>query len=526
MSYFPEITTMAEVSRYHAQRRGAAVALVFEDETVDYLTFDRRCTQIANGLAAMGVRKGHRIAFIGKNSPDYFELLFGAAKAGVVMVPVSWRLAAMEVDYILSDGEVKVLFSDAEFLPLLAKSPAAQKITTVTMIGGSEFRAWRDSQSSDDAMPEVSPNDIFIQLYTSGTTGYPKGVQLPHGNFFAIEKARVAAGSPDEELFEWNLWGPDDVGLITMPCFHISGTGWGVVGLYAGAKNVVMREFSPEGVLKSFNQHGVTKLLLVPTAIQMVLDHPHAATTNFDSLKYLCYGASPIPLEILKRAIVVFNCQFVQMYGLTETTGAITFLPAKDHEVGGNQRMLSAGRAVYGMELAIFDGEGRRLAAGEIGEICVRTPTLMAGYWKLPERTAECIDAQGWFHTGDAGCLDEDGYVYIKDRIKDMIVSGGVNVYPAEIENALYAMPEVAEAAVIGVPDPKWGEAVLAIIVPREGAKLDAERVMEFCRDRIASYKIPRRIELVSALPRNGTGKVMKTELRKPYWSAHDRQVG
>jgi acyl-CoA synthetase (AMP-forming)/AMP-acid ligase II len=526
MSYFPEITDMAEVPRYHAQRRPTKSALVYEGESTDYQTFDRRCSQVANGLAAMGAAKGDRIAWIGKNSSDYFELLFGAAKAGVVMVPISWRLAPMEIDYIVTDGDVRLIFSDAEFAPVLAKSPAARSIPNIIMTGGGEFRAWRDAQSDIDPRIAVSPSDVFIQLYTSGTTGHPKGVMLPHGNFFVIEKQRVSAGSPDEDLFEWNLWGPDDVGLITMPCFHISGTGWGVVGLYAGAKNIVMREFSPEGVLNSFNDHGVTKLLLVPTAIQMVLDHPKAANTNFDSLKYLAYGASPIPLEILKRAIQVFQCEFVQMYGLTETTGAITFLPAKDHEVGGNQRMLSAGRAVYGMELAIFDGEGKRLPPNEVGEICVRTPTLMSGYWKLPDRTAECIDAEGWFHTGDAGCLDEDGYVYIKDRIKDMIVSGGVNVYPAEIENALYAMPEVAEAAVIGVPDQKWGEAVMAFIVPREGAKIDANGVMTFCRDRIAGYKIPRQIEFVQALPRNGTGKVLKTELRKPYWSGRERQVG
>lgn len=527
MSYFPEITTMADVSRYHAERRPTKIALVYEGEQIDYRTFDQRCSQVANGLAAIGVKKGHRIAFVGKNSSNYFEVLFGAAKAGVAMVPISWRLAPMEIDYILADGEVKAIFADDEFRPLLAKSPTAQKIPTITLVGGNEeYRMWRDSQSNADPKAEVLPSDIFIQLYTSGTTGHPKGVQLPHGNFYAIEKARVSAGSPDEELFEWNLWGPEDVGLITMPCFHISGTGWGVVGLYAGAKNIVLREFSAEGVLNSFKDHGVTKLLLVPTAIQMVLDHPDSATTNFDSLKYLCYGASPIPLEILKRAIQVFDCQFIQMYGLTETTGAVTFLPAKDHEVGGNERMLSAGRPVYGMEMAIMDAEGRKLPTGEIGEICVRTPTIMAGYWKLPERTAECIDAEGWFHTGDAGCLDADGYIYIKDRIKDMIVSGGVNIYPAEIENALYEMPEVSEAAVIGVPDSKWGESVLAVIVPKAGAKIDANAVVNFCRDRIAGYKIPRQFEFVAALPRNGTGKVMKTELRKPYWSGRDRQVG
>jgi len=525
MSYFPEIVTMADVPRFHARERGDMVALVYGAESTTYRSFDAHCSQVANGLAALAVKPGDRIAFIGKNSADYFEVLFGAAKAGAVMVPISWRLAPLEIDYILKDGDIRALFVDDEFREALSRAPAAASIETIILEGG-DFRSWRDKQSSADPQIAVKPEDIFVQLYTSGTTGHPKGVQLAHGNFYALERARHLAGAHDDPLFAWNIWGPEDVGIITMPCFHISGTGWGIVGLYAGAKNVVLREFTPDGVLRALNEHGGTKLLLVPTAIQMVLDHPLAATTDFSSLDYLCYGASPIPLEILKRAIQTFKCQFVQMYGLTETTGAVTFLPAADHEVGGNARMRSAGRAVPGIELLARDAQGNDLPPGESGEICVRTPTIMRGYWKLDSETRKCIDPDGWFHTGDAGYLDKDGYVFIQDRIKDMIVSGGVNIYPAEIENALYAHPDVSEASVIGVPDSKWGESVLAFIVLKPGASASAEAITSFCRERIAGYKIPRTIEFLTVLPRNASGKVLKTQLRQPYWAGMERQVG
>ena len=526
MSYFPEIVTMGDVPRFHARERPDVTALVFGDEAISYRDFDIRCSRIANGLHKLGVSPGDRIAWIGKNSAAYFELLFGGAKAGAVMVPISWRLAPMEIDYILQDGKIKAIFVDEEFRGLIARAPTAAATPTIYMEGSDAFAAWRDAQSSVDPMSPVSTGDVFIQLYTSGTTGHPKGVQLPHGNFFVIEKTRAAHGFPDQELFEWNTWGPEDVGIVTMPCFHISGTGWGVVGLYAGAKNVVLREFTPQAVLSGLNDHRGTKIILVPTAIQMLMDHPDCAKADFSALKYMCYGASPIPLEILKRAVQMFQCEFVQMYGLTETTGAVTFLPAHDHEIGGNERMRSAGRAVYGVELAILDSDGVKVEPGVVGEICVRTPTIMAGYWGMPEETQKTIDANGWFHTGDAGYLDADGYVFIKDRIKDMIVSGGVNIYPAEIENALYAHEGIAEAAVIGVPDTKWGESVKAFVVLSPGANASADSIINFCRERIAGYKIPRSIEFMSQLPRNASGKVLKTELRKPYWADQERQVG
>lgn len=525
MTYFREIRTMADVPRFHGRHRPDRTALVFQDEVQSYSEFDRRCSRVANGLEALGVRRGDRIAFIGKNSAAYFELLFGGAKAGAVMVPISWRLAPPEIDYILKDGEIRAIFVDDEFLGTLRLAPHCERLPVVCMVGSGAFDQWREAQSPEDKDRGVKPSDVFVQLYTSGTTGHPKGVQLPHGNFYAHEAARANAGFPDPDLFEWNEWGPNDVGVITMPCFHISGTGWGIVGLYAGAKSVVLREFSPDGVLDAMNRHGGTKLLLVPTAIQMVLDHPHCEHADFSSLKYLCYGASPIPLEVLKRAIDRFQCQFVQMYGLTETTGAVTFLPAHDHDVAGNDRMRSAGRAVFGVELSIRNSSGVPLPVGETGEICVRTPTVMTGYWKLPDATRACIDADGWFHTGDAGAMDTDGYVYIKDRIKDMIVSGGVNIYPAEIENALYAHPDVKEAAVIGVPDDKWGEVVKAFIVLKPGAAPTPDDIAAFCRERIAGYKVPRSMEFLENLPRNASGKVLKTDLRKPYWAGRDRQV-
>lgn len=523
MTYFPEIRTMADVPRFHGRTRPDTPALIFEGEITDYRDFDRHCSQVANGLGAMGVMRGDRVGFIGKNSAEYFELLFGAAKAGAVMVPISWRLAPMEVDYILRDSEIKALFVEDEFLPLIQRASAAGDVTVKSM---DSHKTWLRTQSEADPMIPIDPRDIFIQLYTSGTTGHPKGVQIPGGNLYALLQLREESGAPPDKALEWNDWGPDDVSILIMPCFHLSGTGWGIVGLYAGAKNVILREFEPGNVLRAMHEHGGTKLLLVPTAIQMVLDHPDCANTDFSSLKYLCYGASPIPLPLLKRAMETFRCEFVQMYGLTETTGAIAYLPADDHDIAGNTRMRSAGKPVFGVELSIRDAEGRPVPTGVTGEICVRTPTIMLGYWKMPEETTKCIDTDGWFHTGDAGYLDADGYVYIQDRIKDMIVSGGVNIYPAEIENALFAHPDVSEAAVIGVPDSKWGESVLAFIVPKPGKHPDPKAIEAFCRERIAGYKIPRKIEFVDALPKNGTGKVMKTELRKPYWADQERQVG
>ena len=531
MAIHPEVRTLGDVPRFHRGTRGASVALIDGDRTTTYGDWHGRCARVAQGLAAAGVVLGGRIGFIGRNSDTYFDVLFGAAMAGAVLVPVNWRLAPAEVEYIVTDAGVEMLFVDADHAGLIERcEPALSSVHTIVAWGGAHprwrsYHAWLQAQPDEDPGIRADPEDPVLQIYTSGTTGHPKGVQLPHRAFFALEAARLGSDDADDPMWAWNVWGPADVSLINMPCFHISGTGWGILGLNNGACNVVLPQFDPGAVLDAIDRYRVTKLVVVPTGIQMMLDHPRCATTDFSSLAYFCYGASPIPLDLLKRAVNTFQCGFVQMYGLTETCGAATFLPADDHDLGGNPRMRSAGRPAAGVEVTIRDAEGHELPCGETGEICIRTPAMMLGYWNKPEATAETMTTDGWFRSGDAGYLDDDGYVYIQDRYKDMIVSGGVNIYPAEVESAIYGHPDVAEVAVIGVPDDKWGEAVKAIVVARPETAPDAAAILDFTRERIAGYKVPKSVTFADVLPRNASGKVLKTELRKPFWAGRERQV-
>jgi acyl-CoA synthetase (AMP-forming)/AMP-acid ligase II len=296
------------------------------------------------------------------------------------------------------------------------------------------------------------------------------------------------------------------------------------MGLYHGAKGVIAREFDPTKVLDFFEQSGVTKLFMVPAAMQFVVRQPRARQVDFSRLKYMLYGASPIPAALLKECIEVFGCGFVQMYGMTETTGTIVALPPEDH-IEGLERMRSAGKALAGVELAILDANGNKLPAGEVGEIATRSGSNMVGYWNLPEATAKTLDSEGWLRTGDAGYMDNDGYLYIHDRIKDMIISGGENIYPAEVESAICDHPDVAEVAVVGVPDEKWGEAVKAIVVMKPGKNATGSDIINFTRERIAGFKTPKTVEFIQALPRNASGKILRRHLRDPYWEGRDRKV-
>jgi acyl-CoA synthetase (AMP-forming)/AMP-acid ligase II len=517
--------TLAEMVRDRAKSCGDAIAFEFEGRATTFAEFDINTNRVANGLKALGVKPGERIAYLGKNSDIYFELLLGAMKANVVTAPVNWRLAGPEVAFIVADCNAPVLFVGPEFVTLVRnikdKLPGVRTIIT-TEGGASEwqdFAAWRDAQSADDPDVEVTAKDIAIQLYTSGTTGRPKGAMLSHANFFNLVQTGNEAEKPD-----WNKWTAEDVSLLAMPIFHIGGSGWGLMGLYHGAKGVIARDFDPTKVLDFFEQDGITKLFMVPAAMQFVVRQPRARQVDFSRLKYMLYGASPIPAALLKECIEVFKCGFVQLYGMTETTGAIVALPPEDH-VEGLERMRSAGKALHGVELAILDPNGNRLPPGEVGEIATRSGSNMTGYWNLPEATARTLSKDGWLRTGDAGYMDKDGYLYIHDRIKDMIISGGENIYPAEVESALCDHPDVAEAAVIGVPDDKWGEAVKAIVVMKPGKSASATDIINFTRERIAGYKTPKSVEFIDALPRNPSGKILRRHLRDPYWADRERQV-
>jgi fatty-acyl-CoA synthase len=519
-----EPANLADMIRAQGKMRGYTTAFEFEGRRTSFAGLDIHTNRVANGLKALGVKPGERVAYLGKNSDIYFELLLGAMKANVVMAPVNWRLAGPEIAFIVEDCKAAVLFVGPEFVEqvrgIQAQLPSVR--TFMATEGGApdwlDFTAWRDAQSGDDPRVAIGDRDIAIQLYTSGTTGKPKGAMLSHANFLSLVRAGGA------ERPDWNKWSADDVSLVAMPVFHIGGSGWGVLGLYHGARGVIAREFDPTKVLDFFEKSGITKLFMVPAAMQFVVRQPRAREVDFSKLKYMLYGASPIPAALLKECIEVFKCGFVQMYGMTETTGTIVALPPEDH-VEGLDRMRSAGKALPGVELAILDADGNKLPAGEVGEIATRSGSNMAGYWNLPEATAKTLDKDNWLRTGDAGYLDKDGYLYIHDRIKDMIISGGENIYPAEVESAICDHPDVAEVAVVGVPDDRWGEAVKAVVVMKPGKKATPSDIIGFTRTRIAGFKTPKSVDFIEALPRNASGKILRRHLRDPYWAGKDRQV-
>lgn len=523
---FERMRTLGDVARYHAEARPDAVALSFEGRDTTFADFDRHTNQVANALIAAGLETGDRVAYVGKNSDWYFELLIGAAKAGVVTTPIGWRLAAPEIAYIVADSDAKLVFVGPELIAHVEEVAAELTHRPVVIAMEPEgagdhrtFEAWRDGQAETDPNKPIATSDIAIQLYTSGTTGRPKGAMLTHDNLLAMR--REAGKSP----LAWNQWGPHDVSLVAMPVAHIGGTGWGLVGLLNGAKGVVAREFDPTKVLDYIEKDRISKMFMVPAALQIVVRLPRAREVDYSRLSHILYGAAPIPLDLLRECMEVFGCGFVQQYGMTETTGTVVYLPPEDHDPAGNKRMRAAGLPMPGVELKVIDEAGNALPPNTVGEVAVRSASTMKGYWKLDEATARTIDAEGWLRTGDAGYLDEDGYLFIHDRVKDMIISGGENIYPAEVESAVYGHPHVAEVAVIGVPDEKWGEAVKAVVAPKPGVTPDAADIIAFARTRIAHFKAPKSVDFVTALPRNASGKILRRELRAPYWEGRERQV-
>jgi long-chain acyl-CoA synthetase len=521
---FDAMRTLGDVARYHAGQRPDAVALAFEGRETTYRQLDRRSSQAAGALIAEGVGKGDRIAYLGKNSDHYFELLFGAAKIGAVMAPIGWRLAPAEVAYIASDAQAKMLFVGPEVIDCALQIGAdLPGVAIVAMERGEHgwptYEAWRDVQDNADPLAEIAETDVAVQLYTSGTTGRPKGAMLTHLNILGGRRRAL------EARMAWNEWGPDDVSLVAMPVGHIGGTGWGIVGLVNGAKGVVAREFDPFRVLDYIEQDRISKMFMVPAALQIVVRQPKARQVDYSRLKYILYGASPIPLDLLRECMEVFGCGFCQQYGMTETCGTIVYLPPEDHDPAGNARMRAAGLPMPGVEIKVVDEAGASVPTGAVGEVAIRSVSNMAGYWRLPEATAATVGPDGWLRTGDAGYLDADGYLFIHDRVKDMIISGAENIYPAEVESAVYGHPAVAEVAVIGVPDEKWGEAVKAIVALKAGASPDAEDIIAFARTRIAGFKAPKSIDFIAALPRNASGKILRRELREPYWVGRERRV-
>lgn len=519
--------SFCDVVREHAATQPEVIAFTYGSDDISFADIDAGADRVAGGLIALGVQPGDRVAFLGKNHPLYFEAFLGANRIGAVMTPVNWRLAAPEVAYILDNCQAQVVFVGEGFADLLtairADCPRVSQVIGIDAhdFAGTDYRTWRDGFPATPPAHRVRAGDDALQLYTSGTTGKPKGAVITHG---ALLSSRDATAS-GEALRSWQEPIPGDVTLLAMPCFHISGTGSGIGTLVAGTNAIVLPEYDPTKALELIQNYNISKIFLVPAAIQILLNHPGVAETDFSRLKYVTYGASPIPLELMREAMRVMGCGFVQMYGMTETSGTIVALDPEDHVPEGSPRMRSVGKPLAGVEIKVIDEAGNPVPAGTVGEIATRSNKNMRGYWNNDEATAATVDAEGWLRTGDAGYLDEDGYLYIHDRVKDMIISGGENVYPAEVENALYSHPAVADVAVIGVPDAKWGEAVKACVVLKPGEHLSEADLIAHARTLIAGYKCPKTVDFIPALPRNPSGKILRRELRAPYWVGKDRAV-
>ncbi len=518
-----KVGDLGSIVRDNARKQPSAVSLVLGDKEVTWAQLLSRSAQVAQGLRRAGVKSQDRVAFLDKNGIEHFEVFYGCALLNAVSVDVNWRLAAPEVAFIVNDSQAEVLIVGQEFVAILdAIVNDLANVKTVIVIGGhpnhNDYERWVSAQPPVDPKVSTKPSDIAFQLYSSGTTGRPKGVMLTNDNFFALLPAAR------------DVWGMSakTINLVAMPLFHIGGGGWATAGQFTGAKSIIVRDINPAEILTLIEKHRITHGFLVPVLLQFALAMPNIGTTDFSSLELIAYGASPISEAVLEGAIKAFKCPFMQVYGLTETTGVVTVLGPEDHDLSSANkgRLRSCGKPFTGIELRIVDSEtSKDVPVGDVGEIWIRSRQIMKGYWNMPEETAKSIVKGGWFRSGDAGYFDKDGYVYIFDRVKDMIVSGGENVYPAEIENALMAHPAIADVAIIGVPDDKWGEVPMALVVRKPDTQVTEQEIIAFARERLAGFKTPKSVDWVDALPRNPSGKILKKILREPYWVGRSRQV-
>ncbi|MBV9607178.1 MAG: long-chain-fatty-acid--CoA ligase [Solirubrobacterales bacterium] len=500
---------VADVVRDHAVGRADVVAVRCGERSLTYAELDDRSNRLAQALLAAGVRAGDRVAHLDRTAPEIIELLFATSKIGAVTVPLNWRLAAAELHTIVADAGCRVMIAGPSYRSVAREIATGVPRSLEVIDTGEDYEQRLQACAAVDPGHRGAAGDVAVQMYTSGTTGLPKGVLTTQRNLAA---AYLSA-------HVW-LFDSRSVSLTPLPMFHIGGIGWTYLGLVNGATTILVSEFDAAQVIDLLEHERVTNAVFVPTILQMLAAVPGAAERDYSSLRSITYGASPITTPVLRAALRTFRCPLFGVYGLTETTGGVIQLRPEDHDAAGSRQHLlrSAGHPLPWVEMRIVDPlDGSECGPDRVGEVWLRAPNVMAGYYNRAAETSAALTPDGWLRTGDGGYRDEDGYLFLTDRIKDMIVSGGENIYPIEVEEVISQHPAVAEVAVIGVPSERWGETVKALVVLAPGALVDAEELVGFARERLAGYKLPRSVEFVAELPHSPAGKVLKRELRARF---------
>lgn len=516
----PPATYLPDFLEHRAAERPDQPCWIFGERTWTWAGAWESVRQAAGALLADGVERGDRLAILDKNDPAVLQVLLGGSQIGAATTVVNWRLAGDELTYVLDDCQAEILFVGHQLLDQLnLVRDRLLHVHKIVVVGGEhdEFEAWIAAGTPTDRLAQVEPDDICMVMYSSGTTGRPKGVQLSQHAMVEHSINGLGDASYDD----------GDMLLVAMPMFHVGGTSYALLGPVVGAPAYIVSEVDAQ-LLAGGMVAGCTHVFLVPAVVAALIAAGPQAMALFSRLKAFGYGAAPMPLPVLRAAMEAWpDTDFQQVYGMTEFGGVITVLNDAAHrDTDHPERLVSAGKPVPHAEMRVVDPFTLEdVAPGGSGEVWFRTPQATAGYIGKPEATAELITPDGWVRTGDLGRVDEDGFLFIEDRITDMIITGGENVYSPEAERVLAEHPAVQEIAIIGVPDDQWGETVKAVVAFKPGQAASPEELIAYARERLASYKAPSSIDIVEALPRNPSGKILKRDLRKPYWNDRDRQV-
>jgi fatty-acyl-CoA synthase len=524
--------TPVRFKRHAARVFGKKIGVVCEDLRFTYKEFNERCDRLSNALLSLGLKSGDRAAYLSFNCHRLLEAYYGVPQLGAILLPLNIRLSPEELTYILNDAAPRLLFFDPEFIPMVeAMRPHVGSVEHYVALRGSR-PSWAHAKDYDELLAGAEPREIDYGLvdehtvaelfYTSGTTAHPKGVMLTHRNLYlhALYTAAALRG------------GDAEVHVYTVPLFHVNAWGAPHILPLSGGRNVMIRKFDPVTLLELVHRERITRLHMVPAMAIALINHPDFAKYDLSSVKEVMLGGAPASVALIRQLEEkVPSCVAKGGYGLTETSPVLTMAHMKDHLTGDPeevqfQRKATAGFAIPGVEIRVVDIEGRDVKpdGGQVGEVIARSDVVMEGYWRQPEETARVI-RDGWFHTGDLATIDEEGYVLIVDRAKDMILSGGENIASAEIERVLYAHPAVLECAVIAVPDDTWGEVPKALVALKAGQAATEGEIFDHCRRHLAGYKVPKSVEFMESLPKGGTGKILKKVLREKYWVGRERQV-